>query len=403
MERVIKEKISADHLLYVSLKYTKTCDVIINLIHRWKIMIEYSMDILVEKAKKQKKWKPVPDAPRAKLIQLKKIYAEDELIFKVLDLYELFRDLEQLEKVREHEFRKGVNLRVVYKGEAINIDLDKLAEYAALLERFISVLKEFCSSEQRRTNKMSRVITISSGKGGVGKTTTAVNLSIAIQQFGKEVILLDANLTTPNVGLHLGAPIVPVSLNHVLQGKSDVEDAIYEHQSGAKIVPSSLSAREMRVVPHAQLKEVAKRLKKMADIIIFDSAAGLGEEAVASMESADEIILVTNPDILAVTDALKASKVVESLGKEVRGIIVTRTRRVKNEMPLENIQDMLELPILGVVPEDDLVSQSVIMKDAVVRTHPKSKAARAYRIIAAKIIGKTDHVEEYSVWEKLFG
>jgi len=141
MERVIKEKISADHLLYVSLKYTKTCDVIINLIHRWKIMIEYSMDILVEKAKKQKKWKPVPDAPRAKLIQLKKIYAEDELIFKVLDLYELFRDLEQLEKVREHEFRKGVNLRVVYKGEAINIDLDKLAEYAALLERFISVLK----------------------------------------------------------------------------------------------------------------------------------------------------------------------------------------------------------------------------------------------------------------------
>jgi len=250
---------------------------------------------------------------------------------------------------------------------------------------------------------MSRVITISSGKGGVGKTTTAVNLSIAIQQFGKEVILLDANLTTPNVGLHLGAPIVPVSLNHVLQGKSDVEDAIYEHQSGAKIVPSSLSAREMRVVPHAQLKEVAKRLKKMADIIIFDSAAGLGEEAVASMESADEIILVTNPDILAVTDALKASKVVESLGKEVRGIIVTRTRRVKNEMPLENIQDMLELPILGVVPEDDLVSQSVIMKDAVVRTHPKSKAARAYRIIAAKIIGKTDHVEEYSVWEKLFG
>lgn len=141
MERVIKEKISADHLLYVSLKYTKTCDVIINLIHRWKIMIDYGMDILVEKAKKQKKWKPIPDAPRAKLIQLKRIYAEDELIMKILDLYELFRDLENLEKVREHEFRKGVNLRVVYKGESINIDLERLAEYAALLERFISVLK----------------------------------------------------------------------------------------------------------------------------------------------------------------------------------------------------------------------------------------------------------------------
>lgn len=141
MERIIKEKISADHLLYVSLKYTKTCDVIVNLLHRWKIMIEVAMDILVEKAKKAKKWKPVPDAPRAKLVQLKKIYAKDPVISKTLNLYELFRDIESLEKVRENEFRKGVNLRVVYKGETININLEKLKEYADILERFISSLK----------------------------------------------------------------------------------------------------------------------------------------------------------------------------------------------------------------------------------------------------------------------
>jgi|SRR3989339_4891 len=141
MEKIIKEKISADHLLYVSLKYTKTCDVIINLLLRWKIMIEMSMDILVERAKKQKKWKPIPDAPRAKLVQLKKIYESDPLIFETLKLYELFRDIEGLEKVREAEFRKGVNLRVTYRGEVININLDKLKEYAALLEKFISSIK----------------------------------------------------------------------------------------------------------------------------------------------------------------------------------------------------------------------------------------------------------------------
>lgn len=141
MEKIIKEKISADHLLYVSLKYTKTCDVIINLLLRWKIMIEMSMDILVERAKKQKKWKPIPDAPRAKLVQLKKIYESDPLISETLKLYELFRDIEGLEKVREAEFRKGVNLRVTYRGEVININLDKLKEYAALLEKFISSLK----------------------------------------------------------------------------------------------------------------------------------------------------------------------------------------------------------------------------------------------------------------------
>ena len=141
MELLIKEKISADHLLYVSLKYTKTCDVIINLLLRWRNMIEQGMGRLVEKAKKQKKWKPVPDAPRAKLVQLKKIYAGNKEIMDTLDLYDLFRDIETLEKVRENEFRKGVNLRVDYKGQIVNINLEKLKEYAAVLERFISALK----------------------------------------------------------------------------------------------------------------------------------------------------------------------------------------------------------------------------------------------------------------------
>lgn len=141
MEQIIKEKISADHLLYVSLKYTKTCDVIINLLLRWKNMVDLGMDLLVEKAKKQKKWRPVPDAPRAKLVQLKKIYANDKIVSETLAIYELFRDLDTLEKVRENEFRKGVNLRVTYKGENININLDKLKDYSVILEKFISSLK----------------------------------------------------------------------------------------------------------------------------------------------------------------------------------------------------------------------------------------------------------------------
>lgn len=141
MDAIIKEKISADHLLYVSLKYTKTCDVIINLLLRWKIMIDMAMERLIEKAKKAKKWKPVPDAPRAKLVQLQKIYAAEPVVAQTLELYELFRDIEKLDKVRESEFRKGVNLRTTYKSQVININLDKLKEYADLLERFISYLK----------------------------------------------------------------------------------------------------------------------------------------------------------------------------------------------------------------------------------------------------------------------
>ena len=111
---------------------------------------------------------------------------------------------------------------------------------------------------------MAKIITITSGKGGVGKTTTAINIGAALNSFGKEVIVVDANLTTPNVGLHLGAPIVPISLNHVLLGKAKLVDAIYEHESGTKIIPSSLSIKELRRLNHSKLIDVGKKLRKMA-------------------------------------------------------------------------------------------------------------------------------------------
>ena len=250
---------------------------------------------------------------------------------------------------------------------------------------------------------MAKLITITSGKGGVAKTTTAINLGAALNAFGKDVIIVDANLTTPNVGLHLGAPIVPISLNHVLLGKAKISDAIYVHESGTKIIPSSLSVKELRRLNHGKLKDVGKRLRRMADYIIYDSAAGLGEEALAAMESADEMIIVTNPEIPAVTDALKTKKVIEELGKEIKGVIITRVRGLKTEMPIENIGEMLELPILGVIPEDKNMQSALVLKDALLHTHPRSKASRAYREIAAKIIGHNSYKDNLSIFEKIFG
>lgn len=248
---------------------------------------------------------------------------------------------------------------------------------------------------------MAKLITITSGKGGVGKTTSAINIGAALNSFGKEVVVLDANLTTPNIGLHLGAPLVPVSLNQVLSGKASIVDAVYEHESGTKIVPSSLSVKELMNVNHKKLKDVGKKLKKIADYVIFDSAAGLGDEAIAAIESSDELIIVTNPEIPAVSDALKTSKLIEQKGKRIRGVIVTRVNGSRSEMPIENIEEMLELPILGVVPEDERVKEALVMKDAVMHTHPRSRAARAYKKIAARIAGIS--YKEKSWFERLLG
>jgi len=248
---------------------------------------------------------------------------------------------------------------------------------------------------------MAKLITITSGKGGVGKTTTAINLGAALNSFGKEVIIVDANLTTPNVGLHLGAPIVPVNLNHVMQGKAKVTDAIYEHESGTKIIPSSLSIKELRKVNHEKLKDVAKRLRGMADFVILDSAAGLGLEASSSIEAADELIVVTNPEITAVTDALKTAKLAQELGKHVKGVIITRVSNDKNQMSVGNVKEMLDLPILGIVPEDRNILASLRHKDAVVHIFPYSKSALAYKRIAAKMAGVS--FKEPNFWQKLMG
>src|SRR3989344_5951460 len=162
---------------------------------------------------------------------------------------------------------------------------------------------------------MSKFIVITSGKGGVGKTTTAVNLAVAMNSFDEDVTLVDVNLTTPNIGLHLGAPVVPITLNHVLSGKADLVDSIYEHESGTKVIPSSLSINELKKLNEFDLVPVTKELRKISDIVIFDSAAGLGDEAVNALKIADEVIVVTNPETPAVTDALKTKKLAEEMGK----------------------------------------------------------------------------------------
>ena len=249
---------------------------------------------------------------------------------------------------------------------------------------------------------MSKFIVITSGKGGVGKTTTAVNLAVAMNSFDEDVTLVDVNLTTPNVGLHLGAPVVPVTLNHVLSGKADLADSIYEHESGTKIIPASLSIKELKKIDDENLINTAKDLRHISDTVIFDCAAGLGSEAITAISIADEVIIVTNPEMPAVTDALKTAKLAEEMGKEVKGIIVTKVEGRKYEMSLESISEMLELPILGVIPLDDSVKEALSMRNAVFLTHPNSKAAISYREIAAKLLGKKIP-QKKGFFAKLFG
>jgi septum site-determining protein MinD len=233
---------------------------------------------------------------------------------------------------------------------------------------------------------MNRIIVITSGKGGVGKTTTAINLGAAMNYFGKDVLIIDGNLSTPNVGIHLNSPEVPVNLNHVLRGKADASEAVYEHESGLKVMPSSLSIKELKRIRPERINDFKKDFRKLSDYIIVDSSAGLGDETLSTIEFADELIIVTNAEMPAITDALKTIKLAEQMKKNILGVIVTRVRKDDIEMNSETVKDMLETPILGMIPEDMNVKRSLNRKDAIVHTHPQSNASRAYKEIAARIV-----------------
>lgn len=251
---------------------------------------------------------------------------------------------------------------------------------------------------------MAKIIVITSGKGGVGKTTTAINLGAAINYFGKNVLLIDANLSTPNIGIHLNSPEVPINLNHILQKKAEPYEAIYEHESGLKIMPSSLSIKELKKTKPGRLKEFSEDFKKLSDYIIVDSAAGLGSEAMAVMEIADELIVITNPEMPAITDALKTIKIANEMKKPVKGIIITRVRKDKIEMQPEVVKDMLDSPIIGMIPEHIDIKKALNKKDAIVHVYPKSEVARAYKEIAARLLDiEYDSTKDKpSIWERIF-
>jgi len=250
---------------------------------------------------------------------------------------------------------------------------------------------------------MAKIIAIASGKGGVGKTITSINIAAALNMLGKNAVVIDGNLTGANISLYLGSPVVPVTLNHVLQGKKHIYEAVYEHHSGLKVVPSSISIETLKNIKAEKFKKEMQKLKKIAEFIILDSAAGIGDEAMLALNALnedDDLIVVTAPEMPSITDTIKTIKMAEKFKKNVKGIIITRVRNDKKEISSKNIKELMEKPILAKVPEDDAVRESVMMKNAVVLTHPNGKAAKSYKRLASKI-ANMEYDEEKGFFKRL--
>lgn len=250
---------------------------------------------------------------------------------------------------------------------------------------------------------MTRIITCLSGKGGVGKTMLVANLGAALAEMGKDVVVLDANLTTPNLGLHLGVPLFPTTLNDVLKGKAKLADATYAHESGLRIIPAGISLKDMKGIDARDLPNTLLDLLGGTDIVLIDAAAGLGREALAAIEAADELLLITNPELPAVTDALKASKLAEQVGTKVTGLVINRISKKHHELTRNQISGMLEnVDILAEIPEDIAVKESISKRMPVIHHKPGADSSKNIRQLAARLVG--EDIQLKKPWhQRLFG
>lgn len=231
---------------------------------------------------------------------------------------------------------------------------------------------------------MRKIIAFGSGKGGVGKTTTVSNIGAALNDFGKDVIIVDGNLTTPNISLHFGIPLAPVTLHDVLSGQADLEDALYHHPTGIKILPGSIATRDLKFNKIMDLGYALRNLH--ADFILLDCAAGLGKEAEEGMRAANDIVLVTEPELPAVTDALKAKKLASEFGKNVSGVVLNKFTP-RSQLSEKEVTDMLDLPIIATIPHDHRVQKSIAKKRPLVHHKPNAPASIAFRRLAGSLVG----------------
>ncbi len=232
---------------------------------------------------------------------------------------------------------------------------------------------------------MTRFIAIVSGKGGVGKTTTAINLGTALVASGKDVVVLDGNLTAPNVGLYLGVTNPPHTVHEVLDGTTKVEEATYLHASGLKVIPGSIRLDALEKLDLNKLKKMHNKLKGFSESVLIDTGAGLTKETLAVMNLADEVLVVTNPELAAVTDALRTIKKAEENNKVVLGVVLNRVKPEGNELSRENVETMLGKPVIISIPESVSIKRAQEMKHPVVYTDPNSIASLEFKRLAEKL------------------
>lgn len=241
---------------------------------------------------------------------------------------------------------------------------------------------------------MGQVIVITSGKGGVGKTTTTANLGTALALLGNKVVLVDADIGLRNLDVVMGLENrIVYDLVDVTSGVCRLKQALIKDKrfnDNLFLLPAAQTKDKTAVSPE-QMADLCHRLKRQFDFVLVDSPAGIEQGFQNAIAGADRAFIVTTPEISAVRDADRIIGLLEAAEKENPELIINRIRpnmvKKGDMMDIDDIIEILAIKLIGVVPEDDQIVISTNKGEPAV-LNPDCRAGVAYRNIASRIMGQ---------------
>ena len=229
-----------------------------------------------------------------------------------------------------------------------------------------------------------RVLAVAGAKGGVGKTTTAVNLGVALAEAGQTVAIVEMDLAMANVVDFLQFE-PDRTLHDVLSGTVTTTDALYAVGERFHVLPAGTELADFNAINVAALAPVVRSLRPAYDWVILDTAAGVSPETIYPLRIADEVLIVSTPRVASIRDAKKTIELADRVNGTVGGVVFVRAGS-GNAPPPDRLAGFLGTDLIGSVPEDPTVAEAQDMSQPVSTYDPESPAATAYQKIADSLI-----------------